>query len=222
MPGWLKVRRMVAMSAVALAWCSLAADDNTPGYVKVEWSLETGEKWEVKGLADREAGRPMATNTIFAICSNTKPVTSVLALTFVEEGMLNLDDPVSKYFPEFADIRFNGKCRGAKKEGDRPEHPILLRHLITHLSGLCFSARTPQAGGHILRRQPLQPPARGERSQVLHLRRRLQRARRAADARPSCGDQAEDRRGAPFPDRRRRRERRPLTSLANHRRIMLQ
>ena len=138
----MKFKRIVAMSAAAFVGCIFAAEDNTPGFVKVEWSLKTGEKWEVKGLADREAGRPMATNTIFAICSNTKPVTSVLALTFVEEGKLNLDDPVTKYFPEFADIKFNDKYKGAKKKGDKPEHPILLRHLITHLSGLWYSART--------------------------------------------------------------------------------
>ena len=139
----MKVKRMVVMSVAALVGCVLVPEDNTPGYVKVEWSQKTGEKWEVKGLADRETGRPMATNTIFAICSNTKPITSVLALTFVEEGKLNLDDPVPKYFPEFADIRFNSKYKGAKKEGDKPERPILLRHLITHLSGLWYSARTP-------------------------------------------------------------------------------
>lgn len=117
-------------------------EDNSRGFVEVKWSEKKGEKWEVKGLADREAGRPMATNTIFAICSNTKPVTSVLVLTFVEEGKLNLDDPVTKYFPEFADIKFNSKYKGEKKPGDKPEHPILLRHLITHLSGLWYSART--------------------------------------------------------------------------------
>ena len=138
----MKFKRMVAMGVVALAGCVFAAADNTRGFVKVEWSLKTGEKWEVKGLADREAGRPMATNTIFAICSNTKPITSVLVMTFVEEGKINLDDPVSKYFPEFADIKFNDKYKGPKKKGDKPEHPILLRHLISHLSGLCYSART--------------------------------------------------------------------------------
>ena len=138
----MKFKRIVAMSVAALAGCIFATEDNTPGFVKVEWSLKTGETWEVKGLADREAGRPMATNTIFAICSNTKPITSVLALTFVEEGKLNLDDPTSKYFPEFADIEFNDKYKGAKKKGNKPEHPILLRHLITHLSGLCYSVRT--------------------------------------------------------------------------------
>ena len=133
---------MAMMASTELGYAALPVRaDNTPGFVKVEWSLETGEKWEVKGLADRETGRPMATNTIFAICSNTKPVTSVLALTFVEEGKLDLDDPVSKYFPEFAHIKFNSKYKGVKKEGNRPGHPILLRHLITHLSGLWYSVR---------------------------------------------------------------------------------
>ena len=106
--------------------------DAKPGFVKVEWSEKNGEKWTVDGLADRESGRPMARDTVFAICSNTKPVTSVLVLTFVEEGLINLDDPVSKYFPEFADIKINGKP---------PKRPILLRYLITHLSGLQYAAK---------------------------------------------------------------------------------
>ena len=133
----------VAIAVATVAGGVFAAEDNSPGFVKVEWSEKKGERWEVKGLADREAGRPMATNTIFAICSNTKPITSVLVLTFVEEGKLNLDDPVSKYFPEFADIKFNSKYKGEKKPGNKPEHPILLRHLVSHLSGLWYSARTP-------------------------------------------------------------------------------
>jgi len=107
------------LMAVALA-CE------TPGFVKVEWSEQGGEKWTVEGLADREAGRPMATNSVFSICSNTKPLTSVLVLTFVEEGVLDLDDPVSKYLPEFADIKLKGQM---------PKNPVLLRHLITHTAG---------------------------------------------------------------------------------------
>lgn len=105
-----------------------------PGFVRVDWSEQTGEKWQVEGLADRESGRPMSTNTAFAICSNTKPVTSVLALTFVDEGLINLDDPVSKYFPEFEDIRLNGRP---------PKKAILLRYLLTHLSGLAYEVKRP-------------------------------------------------------------------------------
>ena len=40
----MKVKRMVAMSVAALVGCDLVADGNTPGYVKVEWLLKTGEK----------------------------------------------------------------------------------------------------------------------------------------------------------------------------------
>ena len=127
-------RRGCWLAAVAVAFLGMsvrAADPAKPGRVKVEWSEAGGETWTVEGLADRESGRPMARDTVFAICSNTKPVTSVLVLTFVEEGALNLDDPVSKYFPEFADVKFKG--RPAKR-------PILLRHLLTHLSGLAYEA----------------------------------------------------------------------------------
>jgi len=79
----------------------------------------------------------MATNTVFSICSNTKPLTSVLVMTFVEEGVLNLDDPVSKYFPEFAEIKL-------KDSGQKPKRPVTLRHLITHTAGFAaFSLKNP-------------------------------------------------------------------------------
>jgi len=96
-------------------------------FVKVEWSEKDGEKWTVQGMADREAGRPMAKDTVFSTQSNTKTVASVLLLTFVEDGALGLDDPVSKYIPEFADIRLKGRP---------PKNPVTLRHLVAHTAGL--------------------------------------------------------------------------------------
>ena len=112
-----------------------AGEAATPGFVKVEWSEKDGEKWTIEGLADRESGRPMAKDTLFSICSNTKPLTSVLVLTFVEEGVLNLDDSVSKYFPEFAEIKLKGRP---------PKRPVTLRHLITHQAGFAaFEVKNP-------------------------------------------------------------------------------
>ena len=49
--------------------------------------------------------RPMADDTIFRIASMTKPVTSVAVLMLAEEGRLKLTDPVSKFLPEFKDMR---------------------------------------------------------------------------------------------------------------------
>lgn len=123
------MRRICWMACAAVIAGTAWAEPAKPGFVKVEWSEKEGEKWTVEGLADRESGRPMATNTVFAICSNTKTIASVLVLTFVEEGVLDLDDPVSRYFPQFAEIKYKGKP---------PKRPITLRHLITHLSGLQY------------------------------------------------------------------------------------
>src|SRR5712671_3652896 len=53
------------------------------------------------GLADPDGAKPVAEDTIFRIASMTKPITSVTAMTLVEEGKLNVNDPVSKYLPEF-------------------------------------------------------------------------------------------------------------------------
>ena len=130
---------IAAYLAVSTEAVSAGAGMDSPreegDFVAVEWSERDGERWTVNGLADREAGRLMATNTVFAICSNTKPLTSVLVLTFVEEGVLSLDDPVSKHFPEFAEIRLRGK---------RPNNPVTLRHLITHTTGIdAFSLCNP-------------------------------------------------------------------------------
>ena len=60
----MKFKRMVAMGVAALAGCAFAAADNARGFVMVEWSLKTGEKWEVKGLA--EIGRASCRERVYS------------------------------------------------------------------------------------------------------------------------------------------------------------
>ncbi|MEQ1609395.1 MAG: serine hydrolase domain-containing protein [Hyphomonadaceae bacterium] len=82
---------------------------------------------------------PMGEETIFRIFSMTKPVVSVTAITLVEEGKLGLDDPVSKYLPEFADVKVlqpDGSTRRAEK-------PMLVRHLMSHTAGLIYGFIQP-------------------------------------------------------------------------------
>src|SRR5689334_22663209 len=57
------------------------------------------------GYADREAKRPMDRNTLVRIFSMTKPVTGVALMTLYEKGAFQLDDPLSKYCPEFTDMK---------------------------------------------------------------------------------------------------------------------
>jgi CubicO group peptidase (beta-lactamase class C family) len=73
------------------------------------------------GLADRDAGTPWTADTIVSMMSTTKTMTALCALVLADEGELDLDAPVARYWPEFA---------AAGKE------TIAVRHLLSHTSGL--------------------------------------------------------------------------------------
>lgn len=77
---------------------------------------------------------PMSDETIFRVFSMTKPIVAVTAMTLVQEGKLNLDDPVSKYLPAFADVKV------LQKDGTQVKatKPILIRQLMSHTSGLIY------------------------------------------------------------------------------------
>ena len=88
------------------------------------------------GMADREAGIPMTTDTLFRIASMTKPVTSVAVMMLVERGELALNDPVSDFIPEFSSVRV---LAGDGNGGSVPaETAITIHHLLTHTSGIGY------------------------------------------------------------------------------------
>ena len=90
--------------------------------------------WETVGMRDLEAGDPLEPDDLFRIYSMTKPVTTVAAMILVEEGEVTLEDAVSKFIPEFADVTV------LTDAGDRvaPAGPITVEHLMTHTSGLTY------------------------------------------------------------------------------------
>ncbi|MFL5295348.1 MAG: serine hydrolase domain-containing protein [Phenylobacterium sp.] len=82
---------------------------------------------------------PVSEETIFRVFSMTKPIVSVTAMTLVEEGKLDLDAPVSKYLPEYANLRVwqaDGTSVPATK-------PLLVRNLMSHTSGLIYGFIQP-------------------------------------------------------------------------------
>ncbi|GIW88343.1 MAG: serine hydrolase [Isosphaeraceae bacterium] len=88
------------------------------------------------GQADREAGEPMAPDTIVRIASMTKPITSVAAMILVDEGRLELDAPVARYLPEFERMKVLADESGPSiVDANRP---ITVRHLLTHTSGISY------------------------------------------------------------------------------------
>lgn len=92
----------------------------------------------VLGQADRERGRKLKSDNLFRIYSMTKPITSVAFMMLVEEGLAALDDPVSKYIPEWASL---GVYNGGFMESfqTRPtDRPMLVVDLLRHTSGLTY------------------------------------------------------------------------------------
>ncbi len=79
------------------------------------------------GLADREAGRAMTPESVFRLASVTKPIVAACALRMVDLGLLALDDPVTKFLRNFRPLSPDGV-----------ERPILIRHLLSHTSGLSY------------------------------------------------------------------------------------
>lgn len=99
------------------------------------------------GLADREAKRPMARDTLVQIYSMTKPVTGVALMMLFDAGKFQLDEPVSKYLPEFANVRvYAGKDVNGNAILDAPHRAITIRDLLRHTSGLWGSADTGPVG----------------------------------------------------------------------------
>ncbi|GGW48188.1 serine hydrolase domain-containing protein [Streptomyces caelestis] len=90
------------------------------------------------GLRDIAAGRPVEPDTLWRVYSMTKPVTAVAALLLVEEGRLSLDDPVADHLPAFAEPRVYVGGSGPDVRTRPATGPILVRHLMTHTSGLTF------------------------------------------------------------------------------------
>ena len=88
------------------------------------------------GLRDIEAGLPVECDTIFRIASMTKPITATAALMLYDEGLFALDDPITRWAPEFADMRVLRSPEGALDETVAADRPITLLDLLTHRSGI--------------------------------------------------------------------------------------
>lgn len=92
---------------------------------------------ETVGFANVETQTPMSKDNMFWIASETKSFTTVALMMMVDRGKVNLDDPVSKYLPEFAGQQVVEKqADGSMAAARAPASPLLVRELLNHTSGL--------------------------------------------------------------------------------------
>lgn len=118
-PAAVGMSAAVLKQAVAL-YEKAVADDELRGVVLLVARRGKVILHQPLGWRDKDRNLPMEKDTLFHVASNTKPVVATAALMLVEEGKLDLDAPVGKYLPAFA----NDKCKDIK-----------VRHLLSHTSG---------------------------------------------------------------------------------------
>jgi CubicO group peptidase (beta-lactamase class C family) len=131
------------LSAEALAQISPALQavvdaGDLSGFVTLVW--RKGEVVQVNpiGWRDVAAKTPMTRDTLFRIASMTKPVTSIAALMLMEEGKLRLEDPVTKWLPELADMKVLKDATGPVDDTYPAPRDITVEDLMTHRSGLAY------------------------------------------------------------------------------------
>ena len=130
---------MQALAGIDAALSRAAEAKEVPGVVALA-ATETGVLYEgAFGLRDLVDGPAMTRDSVFRIASMTKAVTSVAAMQLVEQGKLQLDEPIGRVLPELAAPQvlegFNSSGAPRLRPANRP---ITLRHLLTHTAGFGY------------------------------------------------------------------------------------
>jgi CubicO group peptidase (beta-lactamase class C family) len=93
---------------------------------------------ETVGYMDVAAQKPMAADATFWIASMSKPITSTALMMLVDDGKVNLDDPVEKYIPEFKGLMWIAEKDAQHTLLKAPAKPITVRQIMSHTAGLAF------------------------------------------------------------------------------------
>ena len=119
------------------------------------------------GYANVEEKRPIALDNVYMQCSQTKGFCGVTIAILVEEGKLNLDDPVSKYLPEFGVLWVQESESNGVRRLVKAKNVLTVRMVMNHTGGFPFELPNGQAMGGWSRRMPLRSVAATAASQPI-------------------------------------------------------
>jgi CubicO group peptidase (beta-lactamase class C family) len=149
------------MTALVEALRPLVDRHLVPGLVA---AVGRGDQMEVVVLGDLAVdGRPMVEDALFRIASTTKPMVAALALTFVADGTLALDEPVGELLPELARPVVVRSMAAPVDDTVPASRPITLRHLLTSTNGHGFPSDFSAPVARLLVDQLLQGPPQPQR-----------------------------------------------------------
>lgn len=126
------------MAQIAPSLQAVVDAGDLAGLVTLVWRKGEIAQLNTLGKRNIESGAPMEADTIFRIASMTKPITSVAALMLLEEGKLKLDDPITKWAPEFADMQVIADPAGPLEATAPAPRDITIEDLLTHRAGLAY------------------------------------------------------------------------------------
>ncbi|MET0271537.1 MAG: serine hydrolase domain-containing protein [Phenylobacterium sp.] len=120
------------------------------GFVTLVWRKGEVAQVNTIGFRDVDAKAPMQRDTLFRIASMSKQVTTVAALMLLEEGKLKLDEPITRWLPEFKDMVVLKDAEGPVDDTYPAPREITVEDLMTHRSGLAyaFTSSGPIAQAH--------------------------------------------------------------------------
>jgi len=117
----------------------MVADGRAAGVSVLVWKDGREAYFGAAGFADREAHRPMTRDAIAQIYSMTKPITGVSLMQLWEQGKFGLDDPLSRYLPEFESMQvYAGKDAAGSPIYRAPSRPIIIRDVMRHTAGFAY------------------------------------------------------------------------------------
>jgi CubicO group peptidase (beta-lactamase class C family) len=123
---------------IADAMAGHIAAGNLAGVATLVWRRGRLVHVAAQGHRDLATGLAMTRDTLFRIASLTKPVTSVAALMLVEEGRIALDDPITRWAPEFATMTVLSNPDGPLDAVEPARGPITVVDLLTHRAGFTY------------------------------------------------------------------------------------
>ena len=115
---------------------AFVAEGRTVGASVLVWQGGEERHYASAGLADREAAKPFARDTLVQIFSMTKPVTGVALMQLWEQGRFGLDDPLSRHLPQFAAVQVYDEAVPGKLRP--PSRPITIRDVMRHTAGFTY------------------------------------------------------------------------------------
>ena len=167
----------IAVAALALAGClsnNCPKDSGTdfaaealmpyvekgelPGAISVFYK-EGVQETACVGYANAEEKRPITLDDVYMQCSQTKGFCGVTVAILVEEGRLNLDDPVSKYLPEFGALWVQESETNGVRKLVKAKNTLTVRMVMNHTGGFSFELPSYQSMGGWSRRMPLRSVA---------------------------------------------------------------